>query len=124
MGTGGLLIWLAEIWLYIGAVVAAGFLMIGIGRIDPDARGSYTFRPLLVPAVLLIWPIVLWRWLSAERSGLDTVVIRDRPLRGAHRPVWLVLAVLLPAILIGAYAIRQQLPEAGTTAVQIKPPNE
>ncbi len=124
MNTGALLIWLAEIWLYIGAVVAAAFVMVGIGRIDEDARGSYTFRPLLVPGVLLIWPIVLTRWVQAELSGLDTVVRRDRPLRDAHRPIWIVLAVLLPMVLVAALAVRQPLPKAGSTAVQLQPPPE
>jgi hypothetical protein len=121
MSTGALLIWLAEVWLYVGAVVAVAFLMIGIGRIDENARGSYTFRPLLVPGVLLIWPVVLWRWASAELLGLDAVVSRDRPLRDAHRQVWIVLAVLIPLLFIVSLAVRQSPPKSGSTAVQINP---
>jgi hypothetical protein len=124
MSTGALLIGLAEIWLYIGAIVAVAFLMFGIGRIDEDARGSYTFRPLLVAGVLLIWPIVLWRWISAELIGLDAVVSRDKPLRDAHRRVWIVLAVLIPLIFIVSLAVRQITPEPGRTAVQINPTAE
>jgi len=60
----------AEYWLYAGAVVAALFLTIGMDRIDEDARGAYIFRPLLIPGVLLIWPIVLWRWVVLE-TGLE-----------------------------------------------------
>ena len=120
MNTGTFLIGVAEIWLYLGAAVAFAFLMFGIDRVDEDARGSYTFRPLLVPGVLLIWPIVLWRWLNAEMSGPDSIE-RDRPVRDAHSRVWVVLAILIPAIFLLSLAIRQTPPEAGTTAVQIKP---
>ena len=51
-----------RIWASVGAVVAAVFLTIGMDRIDEDARGAYVFRPLLIPGVLVIWPLVLWRW--------------------------------------------------------------
>lgn len=123
MSGGAILVGVAELWLYAGAAVAAAFLMVGIGRIDENARGSYTFRPLLVPGILLIWPLVLWRWVGAEVNGLDAVVCRDRPLRDAHRPVWLALAVLLPLLFVVALVIRQPLPKAGSTAVQIEPPS-
>jgi hypothetical protein len=54
-----------------GVVVAAVFLIFGVGRIDPTARGAYAFRPLLIPGVVLLWPFVLARWAAREcaRSG-------------------------------------------------------
>ena len=42
-------------------------LLWGIDRIDPAARGSYTFRPLLVPGIMLLWPLVLRRWQTLEK---------------------------------------------------------
>ena len=52
-----------------GLAVAAIFLLWGIDRIDPIAPGAYAFRPLLVPGVVLLWPIVLlrWAWLETRR---------------------------------------------------------
>jgi hypothetical protein len=50
-----------------GAFVAAVFLVIGIGRIDGQARGSHLFRLLLVPGTVLLWPVVLLRWHARER---------------------------------------------------------
>ncbi len=47
-----------------GALVSILFLVFGIDRIDPAARGAYAFRPLLVPGLVLLWPLVLWRWLA------------------------------------------------------------
>lgn len=58
----------AGIYGWIGLVVAAAFLTIGIGRIDPAARGAYAARALLAPGVILLWPIVLYRWIQLERS--------------------------------------------------------
>lgn len=51
-------------WAYgaVGSVVAIGFLAFGIERIMPAARGAYAFRPLLLPGLVLLWPIVVWRW--------------------------------------------------------------
>ena len=51
-----------------GAGVAIGFLFIGLDRIDPAARGAYAFRPLLVPGLVLLWPLVLWRWWVMARA--------------------------------------------------------
>jgi hypothetical protein len=51
-------------WAYgmVGGLVALAFLTLGIERIMPAARGAYAFRPLLVPGLVLLWPIVVWRW--------------------------------------------------------------
>jgi hypothetical protein len=51
-----------------GLVAAAAFLIFGIGRIDPAARGVFAFRPLLIPGVVLLWPFVLARWAARERA--------------------------------------------------------
>jgi hypothetical protein len=45
-----------------GLVVGLAFLLFGIDRVDPAARGAYAFRPLLLPGLVLLWPLVLWRW--------------------------------------------------------------
>jgi len=64
-----LIVKLVGVYGTIGAVVAAVFLVVGIGRIDPGARGAYAFRPLLVPGVVFLWPVVLWRWYVLEHGG-------------------------------------------------------
>ena len=66
MQTAQLLVWLLTIYGGIGALVAALFLFIGIDRIDEDARGSYAFRPLLIPGVIVLWPVVIARWIELE----------------------------------------------------------
>lgn len=58
-----------EIYGWIGATIAVVFLLYGIDRVDPSARGSYAFRPILVPGIIVIWPLVLYRWFSLEQTG-------------------------------------------------------
>ncbi len=57
-------------WAYggLGLAVAAAFLTFGIDRIDASARGAVAFRPLLVPGVVLLWPLVLVRWRALARA--------------------------------------------------------
>lgn len=69
MQTAALLIEIGRWYLIAGGVVAALFLVIGIDRVEPSARGSYAFRPLLVPGICLIWPLVLYRWFVLEKHG-------------------------------------------------------
>ena len=63
------LLYALEIYGWIGAATAVVFLLYGIDRIDPSARGSYAFRPILVPGIIVAWPLVLYRWASLERAG-------------------------------------------------------
>lgn len=46
----------------VGLMVGVAFLMFGIERMDPAARGAIAFRPLLLPGLVLLWPLVGWRW--------------------------------------------------------------
>ena len=118
MTTAGLPVWAGSLWLYAGAIVAALFLMSGIGRVDDSARDSYSFRPLLVPGILLLWPLVLWRWWLLE-TGWNPATLHYRAVRRAHGWVWLVLAVVIPTLLIVALASRQNWPE-GAAAVKLE----
>ena len=62
------LIEIGQYYLMVGAGVAALFLVFGIDRVEPSARGSYPFRPLLVPGICLLWPLVLYRWYILEKQ--------------------------------------------------------
>jgi hypothetical protein len=53
---------LAFAYVCCGGAVAVAFLTFGLDRIDPSARGGYAFRPLLVPGLMLLWPLVLEKW--------------------------------------------------------------
>lgn len=58
------------LWLYlgIGSAVAIAFVLYGIDRIDVKAHGAYAVRPLLVPGLAVLWPIVLVRWVALARK--------------------------------------------------------
>ena len=104
------LIALAEGWLWIGAAVAAVFLLWGIDRIDAGARGAYVFRPLLVPGILLLWPLVLWRWYVLE-TGRDDWRARHLPPRATHAAAAAALALALVLITGLGLAARQHWPD-------------
>ncbi len=53
----------------IGLIVAAIFLIWGLDRISPESRESWLFRLLILPGIVGLWPLVLWRWIMLERAG-------------------------------------------------------
>lgn len=123
MTVAATLVTLAQAWGVVGLAVAAVFLLWGIDRIDPAAHGAIAFRPLLVPGIVLLWPLVLWRWRVLSRAP-ETAGRFDRPAPArVHRRIWIGLAVVLPAILLVAAAIHQEGPR-DVAAVRIAPAAE
>ncbi|HEX2527239.1 MAG TPA: hypothetical protein VHL31_13205 [Geminicoccus sp.] len=64
--------WIVEavrVYGAVGLAVAVVFLLHGIDRIDPSAQRAYAVRALLLPGVVLLWPVVLMRWHAALRAG-------------------------------------------------------
>jgi hypothetical protein len=50
---------LAAVYLALGVLFSLFFVTIGIGRIDPAARGAgITFRILMIPASVILWPML------------------------------------------------------------------
>ncbi len=56
-------------YLFVGFVVGLAFLFVGLDRVEPGARRSWAFRPLLLPGFMMIWPLALWRWIAIERGS-------------------------------------------------------
>jgi hypothetical protein len=69
MGAASLLVDLAWAYGLLGLAVAAAFLLYGIDRVDPSARGAVAFRPLVAPGIVLLWPLVLLRWRALAKAG-------------------------------------------------------
>jgi hypothetical protein len=113
---------LVTLWGLVGALVALVFLTIGIDRIDEDARGAFVFRLLIVPGVIVLWPLVLWRWWVLE-TGRDRWPLRHAPPRRAHGVAALALAIVVPITFFGALAIRQHWP-AEVAPERLAPPPE
>jgi hypothetical protein len=55
------------LWGGIGLAVAVVFLLVGFDKVDPAARDAYAVRPLLLPGLVLLWPLVVWRWIGLSR---------------------------------------------------------
>ncbi len=69
-----IIVFTCKVWLALGAVVGLWFVCWAIDRIDASARGAYAFRPLLLPGLALLWPVVLWRW-----RALSRMMEREKP---------------------------------------------
>lgn len=95
---------LVKAYLLTGAAVAIPFLVFGIGKTDPSARGAYGFRPLIFPGLVLLWPLVALRWAGTWERQPDG---NRRAQRRAHALIWLALTVVLSAALALAWNQRQ-----------------
>ena len=93
------LLGLTKTYLALGAIAACAFLLIGLERLEPSARHSHAFRILLVPGLVLLWPMVLWRWRKGERPLL---VAKLRAQHKAHVIIWLFLAIAVPLLFAAA----------------------
>jgi hypothetical protein len=62
-----LLVGLFSTYFTIGAVFAVAFVVCGVDRIDPMARGAgWGFRLLIVPGSAIFWPLLLLRWAAGS----------------------------------------------------------
>ncbi len=96
---------IATWYLYAGAAVAVVFIVFGIGRLDENAEGAWVFRPLLIPGVLLIWPLVIWRSIVLWRG--EEKMDRHRMPRRAQERAALAFVVAIALILVVALLVRQ-----------------
>ena len=109
MQTAQILVFILKFYTIIGTLVAIVFLFIGLDRVEPSARGAYAFRPLIIPGLILLWPLVWWRWWQIENGrGIDTQLTRAHS--DIHARIWKVLAVVLPCLLLLTLAMRQSGP--------------
>ena len=109
MQTADTILMLVQYWAWAGLAVAAMFLTVGIDRVEPNSKTSFVFRPLLIPGVVILWPLVLWRWVQLE-TGRDKPLARHRPPRKFHRTAWIVFAIVIPTILVTGLLVRQDGP--------------
>lgn len=59
---------LMSLYLLAGLIFGCAFVLKGYAVLQPDARGSHLgFRLLLLPANLILWPYLLYRWVSSAR---------------------------------------------------------
>ena len=65
-----LILTIAAIYLAIGIVFAAGFVTIGVGRLDPAARATpLSFRAIILPGAAALWPVLALKLARGGRAG-------------------------------------------------------
>lgn len=99
MGLAAGIILAGQAWLCCGLLAAFVFLAFGLDRLDPQAHGAYVFRVLLLPGLVMLWPLVLWRWSRIE-TGRDDPCARHIPPRDQHGRFAALLVAAIPAILL------------------------
>jgi hypothetical protein len=58
------------IYLAGGSVVALPLVFFGLGRIDAGTKKApFTFRLLVLPGVIAMWPLFLGRLIAARKSS-------------------------------------------------------
>ena len=109
----------AMIYAVVGLLFAIAFAWRGAGVVDAVARHpTLGFRALVVPGAMLLWPLLAMRWWRAVLANGDGAlggprVPGDRTdlwsvpcerLRPRALAMWLVLAPILAALLVVAWA--------------------
>lgn len=112
---------IAQAYASAGVLVALAFLLFGLDRVDPAARTSYIFRALIFPGLVLIWPVVVWRWRHAGTAPSRPPLPVSRHV-ALHSVVWFSLALLVP-ILLGAAFVqgRASLPDRPSVRLGVAP---
>jgi hypothetical protein len=66
--SAGVILWLVGLYAAAGLFIALAFVAIGAPRLIGPAAGhvpvSLGARILLIPGAVILWPLVLWRWLG------------------------------------------------------------
>jgi hypothetical protein len=72
-----IIVWVVTAYLGVGLLFGVAFVLIGAGKLDPHARaGTWGFRILILPGSVLLWPLLLPRWLFGGGQPVE---------RNAHR---------------------------------------
>jgi hypothetical protein len=65
-----------RIWLAVAVYAAAGllfgawFVWAGVRKLDSQAVGTGVgFRLVILPGVVALWPVVIWKWRAARRAA-------------------------------------------------------
>jgi hypothetical protein len=57
-------------YVFFGLAVGVPFVLRGVDRVDPAARGaSIGFRLLILPGTVALWPLMVTRWMRAPKAG-------------------------------------------------------
>ena len=68
-----------EAYIVSGLIFALVFLPRGVVRLDPRmASAPRSLRLLILPGVVALWPLLVWRWVSGRPESIERNPHRDR----------------------------------------------
>ena len=66
------------VYLALGVLFLIPFLIKGITKVDDGARGSNIgFKIIIIPGVVVFWPVLLSKWIKTNRNHGDTKAQRN-----------------------------------------------
>ena len=110
-----------RLYLLVGGLVAAWFCFYGLGKVDGNGEGAWVFRPLILPGLVMLWPLVVWR-LAQIMRGWDEAE-RHVPPRKIQDRMGIMLAVFIPFILAICLSVKQERP-LDAPAILLAPPSD
>ncbi|HEU5166268.1 MAG TPA: hypothetical protein VFU29_12040 [Chitinophagaceae bacterium] len=61
------------IYLLLGVLFVIPFLMKGLTKVDEGAHGgTIGFKIIIIPGVIVFWPVLLGRWMRANKKIRET----------------------------------------------------
>ncbi len=65
LATAELLVTILGLYCAIGLIVGLLIAFLGLGRVNPDAKGVKTsVRLLFLPGLMALWPLMVMKWIA------------------------------------------------------------
>jgi hypothetical protein len=65
----------------LGAAFALVFVTVGVKAVDSTAKGgSWVFRLIILPGVMVFWPLMLYRWIRRTQQPPTERTAHRRPV--------------------------------------------
>jgi hypothetical protein len=74
MGIAIVILTSASVYALLGVLVGGMFVVTGVSTVDHAAAGKgapWSFRILILPGAIALWPVVLLKWLRAARRASE-----------------------------------------------------
>ena len=85
--TAGALAAAIQAYAATGLLFAGPFLIRGAERVDPHIAASpVAVRLLILPGVVIFWPLLGWRWVSGRQAPIERNPHRRAASAGSTRP--------------------------------------
>ena len=113
------------VYITLGVVFAVALHAVGLTRIDPATRGAgWSFRLLITPGVVALWPYLAVRWRRAAAGGRPGGAQRPLSasgLRAFHRNLSMFLMVVVPLLAAAGIILRPARPVPDPVARSLLP---